>query len=147
MEARRASRLGSNLSIIMADIDNFKKFNDTYGHDTGDVVLTKVAKSIRDTLKRPVDFCARYGGEEFIIILPDTDPAGAAHVAGQILEQVRSLNIEHKHSDADDKVTIRLGIASQKNVPFNYEDIITNADKALYLAKLNGRNRFEVSGN
>ncbi|MCF6249227.1 MAG: diguanylate cyclase [Desulfobacula sp.] len=146
MEARRASRLGSNLSIIMADIDHFKNFNDAYGHDRGDLVLTRVAKSIDATLKRPVDFCARYGGEEFIIILPDTDPAGAIHIAGLILEQVRGLDIEHKHSDADDKVTISLGVASQKNVPLNYEDIIKNADIALYLAKSNGRNRFEVSG-
>lgn len=143
-EARRAVRLKSPLSVIMADIDHFKNFNDAYGHAKGDDVLSVVAKTIHSTLKRPVDFCARYGGEEFILILPDTDEKGAIHIAGLILNKIRKLNIEHEHSDATDRVTLSLGIASQTQVPINYEDIIKKADKALYQAKSNGRNRFEV---
>lgn len=145
-EARRAVRMKSPLSVIMADIDHFKKYNDTYGHERGDEVLSVIAQTIQDTLKRPVDFCARYGGEEFIMILPDTGTKGAAHVAGLILKHVRDLDIEHKTSDTEPRVTISLGIATQTNVPVNYEDIVTQADKALYRAKSNGRNRFEIFG-
>jgi diguanylate cyclase (GGDEF)-like protein len=143
-EARRAVRLKSPLSVIMADIDHFKNYNDGYGHAKGDDVLSQIAKTIDSTLRRPVDYCARYGGEEFILILPDTDEKGAVHIAGRILKRVCDLNIEHKYSGTADRVTISLGIATQAQVPINYEDIVNQADQALYRAKANGRNRFET---
>lgn len=142
MELKRAKRLKAPISVIMADIDHFKAYNDFYGHDKGDEVLVRVAGAIKETLQRPVDFCARYGGEEFIVVLPDTDERGAVHVVQQILEQVRALNIRHERSMVAEFVTISLGIFSDANS--DHETLIKNADTALYKAKANGKNRFEV---
>ena len=144
MELKRTRRLGTPISIIMADIDHFKGYNDFYGHDKGDNVLVRVAGTIKETLRRPVDFCARYGGEEFIIVLPETDEKGAVHIAGVILEQVRNLNIRHERSLVADVVTISLGIASETKAVSDHETMIRNADTALYKAKSSGKNRFEI---
>ncbi len=143
MEVSRARRLGNPLSIIMADIDNFKEYNDCYGHDKGDEALISVANAIKNTLKRPSDFCARYGGEEFIIILPETDKDGAAHVAEQLIGNVRNLNIKHEKSTVEKTLTISLGVATEINVSRRYEDILKKADQALYKAKSMGKNRYE----
>lgn len=142
-EAKRNRRLKTPLSILMADIDNFKAFNDFYGHAKGDEILTAVAAAVKDSLKRPVDLCARYGGEEFIIVLPDTDTEGASHVAQTILDRVRDLAIPHEASDAGDRVSLSLGIACQNGVT-NHEKLIRQADTALYWAKSRGKDRFEV---
>jgi len=144
MELKRAQRLKAPISVIMADIDHFKAYNDFYGHDKGDEVLVRVAGAIKETLQRPVDFCARYGGEEFIAVLPDTDEQGAVHVVKQILEQVRALNIRHERSMVAEFVTISLGIFSETKTASDHETLIKNADTALYKAKANGKNRFEV---
>ncbi len=142
-EFNRAKRNNHPISLIMCDIDHFKNYNDTYGHQMGDEVLKKVAKSILNSIKRPGDFCARYGGEEFAVVLPETEINGALHIAKKIKERINNLNITHKNSQVG-KLTISMGVASENNFSINtYEDLIMKADRALYKAKENGRNKIE----
>lgn len=143
-EFNRSRRDRDPLSVVMCDIDNFKSYNDTYGHQAGDQCLEKVAQIIEKETRRPGDFCARYGGEEFIIILPNTDQRGALQVAGRILENVRNMNIPHKTSLPLGSVTISLGVATTDHDIFSPEDLVNHADKSLYAAKEKGRNRVEV---
>jgi diguanylate cyclase (GGDEF)-like protein len=143
-EFNRSLRDNYPLSVIMGDIDHFKFYNDTYGHAKGDECLRNVAQTIEKTLKRPGDFCARYGGEEFIIILPATDQKGALKIAGEILENVRGLNIPHEKSLPAKKITISLGIATKEtSMKFSYDDLLKMADDALYIAKSKGRDTAE----
>jgi len=129
----------------MGDIDNFKVYNDTYGHGGGDECLRKVAKVIDETLKRPSDFCARYGGEEFIIVLPYTEREGALFIAEEIRANVANLRIPHEKSLPSGLVTISLGVAtSDINVSISHEELTNHADAALYVAKNKGRNRVEA---
>ncbi|MCA1903845.1 MAG: diguanylate cyclase [Cyanobacteria bacterium KgW148] len=141
-EWRRLARSGEPLSLILCDVDYFKKYNDTYGHLAGDACLQQVAKALQLAVKRPADVVARYGGEEFVIILPETGAAGALHVADQILRQVSSLRIPHRSSDIADHVTVSVGVAttipSLDTVP---SQLVQKADESLYNAKQNGRNR------
>ena len=139
-EVARNNRSGNPLSVIMADIDNFKSYNDHYGHEKGDDVLIQVAKAIDSALNRSVDFCARFGGEEFIVVLPDTDKTGAIYIADQLLEQVRALNIKHDYSDARETISISLGIACKSKDLSGQDAIIKQADDALYKAKAKGKN-------
>jgi diguanylate cyclase (GGDEF)-like protein len=144
-EFNRSRRNKYSLSVIMIDIDHFKSYNDTYGHECGDECLREVALAIQKTLKRPSDFCARYGGEEFIIVLPDTTQEGAMFIAEAIRTAVKDLGIPHEKSSSTGMVSISLGVATaDNNVSISYEDLIRQSDKALYLAKENGRNRVEV---
>jgi len=133
------------LSLILCDIDCFKAYNDTYGHQAGDACLQQVATAIRDTCRNfppeRVYFVARYGGEEFAVILPNTDVYDAIAVAGEIRRQVKTLAIPHQKSSVCEYVTLSLGVASAdatKGVP---ERLIAAADKALYRAKSQGRDR------
>jgi len=143
-EFNRCLRDSNPLSVIMGDIDNFKLYNDTYGHAGGDECLRSVAKTIEKTLKRPGDFCARYGGEEFIIVLPATERTGAMKIAEEIRANVSSLNIPHDKSLPFRLVTISLGIATKEpGTDLSHEQLLKMADDALYLAKENGRNRAE----
>ncbi len=145
-EWRRAIRYGVSLSLILVDIDFFKAYNDTYGHQSGDQCLKQVATVLNDTLHRPADFMARYGGEEFVIILPNTDINGGEFIAEKLREGVEALGIIHSSSLAGEHVTISLGVAtaipSQDSSP---SELVTAADQALYLAKQEGRNRVESS--
>lgn len=130
------------LSLILCDVDYFKRYNDTYGHLAGDVTLKQVAQAIKQVIKRPADLVARYGGEEFVILLPSTSITGAMQVAELIKEQVQKLKIPHNKSLVSDFVTVSLGISSL--IPgFNdsSELLIKMADEALYAAKKQGRNR------
>ncbi|MBF0410060.1 MAG: diguanylate cyclase [Candidatus Riflebacteria bacterium] len=142
-EFRRARRYGKSLSFIMTDIDHFKKFNDTYGHQTGDLVLREVAKSVRSSI-RDTDIAARYGGEEFAIILPETDVDGACLFAERLRQKVEQSVFESSQGGL--KVTISLGVSS---IPLNTAEsaveMIKFADEALYCAKHNGRNCFKLS--
>ncbi len=142
VEWKRAIRNQSPIVVIMCDIDFFKKYNDHYGHQAGDLCLHKVATAIKQNAKRPADLAARYGGEEFVVILPETDTAGAQHVAHQILESVQKLQIQHQKSPINDHVTLSIGLAGTipeiKSTPAK---LIQIADQALYQAKENGRNR------
>ncbi|MFH2058162.1 MAG: diguanylate cyclase [Pseudomonadota bacterium] len=139
-EVARNNRSGNPLSVIMADIDNFKKYNDHYGHEKGDHALIQVAKAIKQTLNRSVDFCARFGGEEFIVVLPDTDKAGAIVIADLLLENVKALKIKHAYSDARDTISISIGIACKSKDLSGQDAIIKQADDALYKAKAKGKN-------
>ncbi len=144
LEFNRSKRDEDNLSVLMCDIDNFKAYNDTYGHKRGDECLQLVAKIIEETLNRPADFCARYGGEEFIVILPNTDIKGAAHIAEKIRQNIVKLAIAHDGSPNHKIVTLSLGVGTISSLDKVYEDLIKKADIALYKAKDNGRNRVEI---
>ena len=137
----RAMRNGTSLSLILIDIDHFKKYNDNYGHMQGDWCLKSVAQALAGVLKRAGDFVARFGGEEFIAILPDNNLEQGELVANRMVEQVRGLQIPHDRSDTAEIVTISAGVASI--VPTKTEkpeELITKADEALYFRKQNGRN-------
>ncbi|MBE9145323.1 diguanylate cyclase domain-containing protein [Planktothrix mougeotii] len=129
------------LSLILADIDYFKLYNDTYGHLSGDDCLKQVAQTIHETLKRPADLVARYGGEEFAIILPNTSLAGAIQVAEQIRQAVYNLQLPHIASPGKQVITLSLGVSSLIP-PINEEPqiLIQKADQALYKAKNRGKN-------
>jgi len=131
------------LSLIMLDVDYFKRYNDCYGHQAGDICLVKVASSAAQAVKRSSDLFARYGGEEFAAILPNTDAAGAIAVAESIREAIRDLGIPHEQSDVSAIVTVSMGIASI--VPCcgkSPDELIAAADRALYDAKRQGRDRY-----
>lgn len=141
-ELQRGQRQGTQITLIMADLDYFKGFNDIYGHQTGDACLKAVASVLKAALKRGTDLVARFGGEEFSIVLLDTEKAGALLLAEEIRAKVEALKIEHKGSSVNSAVTISLGVAmtipGQNPAP---AAIIATADKALYQAKHEGRNR------
>ena len=144
-EIKRSRREKYPLSIILSDIDNFKLYNDTYGHGGGDVCLQKVARAIEETLKRPGDFCARYGGEEFIVVLPATPPDGAMLIAEEIRKNIVNLQIPHEKSLPSCRVTISLGVATTKEIDaISHEELTKQADMALYMAKEKGRNRVQA---
>ena len=138
-----SSRSNSVLSLLMADVDFFKKYNDTYGHNMGDTCLKSIAEAIAHSVSREADFVARYGGEEFVVVLPFTSESGARVVAKRILENIRNMRIPHKSSDVEKYVTISIG-GTTNIVSFTYsrEDYIKYADQALYLSKQNGRNKY-----
>lgn len=145
-EWRRHRRGRSPLSLLMCDLDYFKQFNDTYGHQTGDSCLQAVAQAAKKVLKRPSDIAARYGGEEFALVLTDTDLDGASKIAQDILTAVRDLAIPHRASTIAPVVTVSIGVASA--VPEAEEEaeaMVQLADQALYRSKRDGRNRVEVS--
>ncbi|MGL5260206.1 MAG: sensor domain-containing diguanylate cyclase [Lachnospiraceae bacterium] len=138
-------RSNSELSILLLDIDYFKKYNDTYGHNAGDECLKKVATILSDIITRSSDFVSRYGGEEFVIILPNTDLSGACLIAKKIIDSFEEANIPHVSSNVRNYVTVSIGVAthpiSKEDTP---EDYILRADKALYLSKEHGRNQFTI---
>ena len=138
----RLTREGQCLSLILCDIDYFKRYNDTYGHLQGDKCLQKVANALRKRVQRPADLLARYGGEEFAVILPNTDGSGATIVAENIREEVKRLHIAHAGSQVSPWVTLSLGISTMIPTPGdNPAQLIALADRALYQAKENGRDR------
>lgn len=129
-------------SLVFADIDYFKYFNDFYGHQAGDHCLFEVAQAIAAQMRRPTDLAARYGGEEMIVLLPDTDYGGAKLVAEKIQENVRKLNIPHEKSQTADFVTVSLGVATLETPDHLRKptSLVEVADQALYEAKAKGRN-------
>jgi diguanylate cyclase (GGDEF)-like protein len=134
-------RSGRPLSMLLIDVDNFKGFNDLYGHSAGDDALAAVARCIGGNVRRPSDVAARYGGEEFAVLLPDTDGSGAAQIAEQIRAAVQALQMRHV-SSAHHVLTISIGIASTASHRFaTYRAFVNAADTALYEAKDAGRNR------
>jgi len=137
------SRTGGGLSVLMIDVDYFKKYNDTYGHDAGDDCLRAVAAALSQCVIRDRDFVARYGGEEFAVVLPNTDKNGAQVVAEKMLEKMRERNMPHEASDIAGYVTISIGgTTGIVNHLQHGSDYIKAADKALYESKKNGRNRY-----
>jgi diguanylate cyclase (GGDEF)-like protein len=137
LELRRLNRFSGPLSILISDIDYFKKINDSYGHPAGDLVLKEVAKKLKDTV-RDVDVPARYGGEEFAAILPGTDSEGAKIIAERLRKGIRDSSFSA--GGAQFRITISIGIATSSDAK-KKEDLIEKADKALYYAKHHGRNQ------
>ena len=137
------SRSGSMLSVMMIDIDHFKKYNDTYGHSDGDKCLKAVADVLANVVTRDSDFVVRIGGEEFLIVLPYTSEEGACVVAKKLLDSIRNRNLPHKSSETAQYVTISIGVTVGK-VDFcqKVDDYIKLADELLYESKHLGRNRF-----
>ncbi len=137
-----SARYGKVVSVIMLDIDYFKKYNDCYGHQAGDVCLKNIALALGYATARSSDVLARYGGEEFIAILPDTDKHGAIIVAEKMLQFVRDAKIPHEKSEVSDWVTVSVGATSATpQAHINAEQYIRAADTALYEAKRKGRNQ------
>lgn len=139
---RQCFREQKPLSLILADVDFFKRYNDQYGHQAGDECLSSVAQALYKTVRRPYDLVARYGGEEFACILPKTDHSGAVEIAEKMQKHVRALGIEHSASDIDRVVTISLGVATMTpSGDLEFKVLIEAADKQLYNAKKTGRAR------
>jgi diguanylate cyclase (GGDEF)-like protein len=141
---QRAAHQRSTLSLLMIDIDFFKRFNDHYGHVEGDRCLLLVAQCLARTLRRGSDLVARYGGEEFVVLLPETDAASAAQVAQRMCDAVAALAIPNLGSPHTANVTISAGVASRAiDTGMEMTDLTKAADHALYLAKAAGRGRVE----
>jgi diguanylate cyclase (GGDEF)-like protein len=138
MELERSQRYNTPLTLLLMDIDHFKKFNDTYGHPVGDLVLQMVAKALQGSI-RNTDYCARYGGEEFVVVLIQADEAQSRMLAERVRKAVESMEV--RNEDKLLKVTVSIGSAT---FPFDGQDkqeLIDNADKAMYASKQGGRNR------
>ena len=141
LECRRAARAESTVSVLMIDVDDFKAYNDTYGHGAGDECLKQIATTLLTGLKRPADMVARYGGEEFVVLLPETDAEAAAHVAERLRAHIEARQIPHVNSRAANHVTISVGCATSVTGSDCCGDALLDlADKNLYAAKENGRN-------
>jgi diguanylate cyclase (GGDEF)-like protein len=136
------SRSSGKISLMMIDIDHFKKFNDTYGHVEGDNCLKIIAKTISRTITRDADFAVRYGGEEFVIVLPNTDEEGLRVLTDKLLENIRNCNIPHANNEAAPHVTVSIGsIAGMVSHTHSTDFYINRADQMLYSSKQGGRNR------
>jgi len=134
------------MSLVMLDVDFFKRYNDKYGHQQGDDCLRSVAQAISDVAGRPYDLVARYGGEEFVCILPDTNLDGALSIAEKMIVAVQNLAIEHADSTISDSVTISAGVSTLfPKLDSSWEHALNEADKQLYLAKKGGRNQVKGS--
>ncbi|MBF0610624.1 MAG: diguanylate cyclase [Magnetococcales bacterium] len=139
MEVERARRYKHHLSLVLFDVDHFKKFNDTYGHDQGDRVLQAVGRQMKKTL-RNLDVCCRYGGEEFVAILPGTPSAGAERSAERLRADIEAMVVDGL------KVTISLGVVAYPDCGIaNVEAMVKMADNALYQAKKGGRNQYKLA--
>ena len=144
----RLKRSGSTLSLIMLDVDYFKKFNDTYGHLAGDDCLRRIGNILKTIVGRAPDIAARYGGEEFIVILPETEKNGAISLAERIREDVQALAIPHSESDVSEYVTVSMAVLSVSTIGLTSpEQVVTMVDEALYRAKKGGRDRIEVAND
>ena len=141
-EWRRLAREQQPLALVLCDVDCFKRFNDTYGHQSGDECLRQIAGAISVATKRPGDLVARYGGEEFAVILPNTPTQGALKVAKDIRRAIADLNIAHQGSLVSQFVTISIGVAVITPLAdVSSIHLVTAADRALYRAKAEGRDR------
>ena len=131
------------LSILILDIDFFKKYNDTYGHQQGDNAIRETARILTRSLNRPGDFAARYGGEEFVVLLPDTDQDGALQIAERIRANIEVTEIpKHESTNLVTKITVSIGANTiVPRVSDSMDLFISRADNALYTAKENGRNQ------
>jgi diguanylate cyclase (GGDEF)-like protein/PAS domain S-box-containing protein len=143
-EVARAARNGEPLSLVLCDVDNFKRYNDRYGHPSGDACLAAVARVLEGLVRRPTDLAARYGGEEFALVLPSTNEEGASAIALRLREAVRELNIAHDDNEGRGKVTVSAGVATVIG-GWTSAEVVALADRALYEAKTGGRDRHVLS--
>ncbi|PSR16202.1 hypothetical protein C8255_19105 [filamentous cyanobacterium CCP3] len=145
-EWQRLARERKPLSVVLADVDFFKPYNDTYGHAAGDQCLIEIASTIGYGARRPADLAARYGGEEFALVLPDTDTAGAIRVVQTVRHHLQILALPHGASPNSPTITLSFGVATLVPTPGrSAESILAAADQALYAAKAAGRNQYQVS--
>ncbi|OEF96742.1 GGDEF domain-containing response regulator [Desulfuribacillus alkaliarsenatis] len=141
-EMGTATRNGTPLSLILFDVDFFKRYNDRYGHLAGDEALKAIAEVSRQQLKRPADIVCRYGGEEFVVLLPDTRIDGAFIVAEEMRRAIEALQLPHEDSEISEVLTVSLGVAELTDAKAETPSmLIKHADAALYHAKNNGRNK------
>jgi len=141
-ELRRSKRSGTPLSVLLMDIDHFKRYNDFYGHRAGDECLKNVAQALAAQCKRGSDFIARYGGEEFAAVLPEMNKHEVMQFANKLRNAVNALNIEHKGSLNADRITISIGIATtQSGKVYAEQALLEEADLGLYAAKDAGRDK------
>ncbi len=147
-EWKRMRRDKKALSLMMLDIDYFKKYNDHYGHQRGDDCLKIVAKAIAREAKRAGDLAARYGGEEFVVLLPDTPPRQAMEVARKIMKRIELLRIPHEKSLTSDYISLSIGVAGWDDITDGLfpRHLIEKADRAMYQAKKSGRDKVVLSG-
>jgi diguanylate cyclase (GGDEF)-like protein len=142
-ELKRARRFGTELSLLLLDIDFFKTVNDEFGHAVGDGVLRKFVKRVQKGLPRDYDWCARLGGEEFVVVLPQTDLAGAAVVAERLRRLVEEYPLHLSKSVRP--ITVSIGVSGLQALPkresASVETLLADADRHLYKSKDNGRNR------
>ena len=150
-ECRRARRDGHSISLLLTDVDFFKPYNDTYGHQAGDECLQKVAQVLADAARRPGDLAARYGGEEFAVVLPNTSEEGAHTVAEALREGVAALKLPHAASKVAPHVTLSIGVATTSpdspDPGPSPKQLIELSDSALYQSKQGGRNRVTLSSS
>ena len=131
------------LSLIMIDIDNFKKYNDNYGHLQGDEILKSLSKKLKDVLNRPEDFVGRYGGEEFLIGLPNTELENAITIANKINRGLKELNLKHEYNAEFGYITVSMGVSTiTPSKKYSVQDALKKADDLLYEAKNSGKNCF-----
>ncbi|MEL6882552.1 MAG: diguanylate cyclase [Cyanobacteria bacterium J06607_10] len=147
-EWQRLVRDKQPLSLILCDLDHFKRYNDTFGHPAGDRCLIRVARALLNGPQRPADLVARYGGEEFAIILPNTDTHGAWRIAQKIHDSIRALKIDHAPDNEEPYVTVTMGVSTIIPGHDNSAQMLVQAsDLALYHAKKHGRNRTYINGH
>jgi len=145
-EWQRLIRTKQPISLLLGDIDYFKKYNDHYGHQAGDECLKQIGKALADSILRPADLAARYGGEEFALLLPEIEIHGALMVGQRVIERITDLEIPHAGSENNDMVSISMGAATLiPSTDTNPSALIELADEALYQAKEQGRNRIVPS--
>jgi diguanylate cyclase (GGDEF)-like protein len=147
VEWQRAARTGNSLSLLLVDIDHFKRFNDHYGHVAGDECLRRVTHVLSSCVRRAGELLARYGGEEFVLLLPGADLDHARDLAQRCLNAIHRENIPHGSSPTTDHVTFSIGVAQV--FPAGAKDpesLVNAADTAMYRAKMDGRARFEIAG-
>jgi diguanylate cyclase (GGDEF)-like protein len=138
----RAVRNGTPLSVVLLDVDFFKRYNDHYGHQAGDDCLRQLAATLKSCVKRPGDLVARYGGEEFVCLLPDTDLPGALELAQHVGDAVAALGLPHAASSAAPVVTASLGVCTKHDSAVgSAAALLREADAQLYIAKSRGRNQ------
>ncbi|MDH1314861.1 diguanylate cyclase [Shewanella xiamenensis] len=148
IEFRRARRNKEPLSVIMCDIDEFKKYNDFFGHLAGDDCIKTIGEVLKNTIKRPADMVARYGGEEFVLILPNTDRLGTENIIVSLMSRIEKLAMPHSPTAKFPFITVSYGITTMEPASCDFNNITPNelliaADKALYRAKHQGRNQYQ----
>lgn len=141
MEMERAQREKSQVSLLLMDIDHFKKFNDTYGHPVGDLVLKMVSKALQSAVRK-TDHIARYGGEEFVVILPQAEGDLGRQLAERVREAIENIQIPHESGTLT--VTMSIGMCTYPSLVNTKAELIESADQALYYSKENGRNRVSL---